>query len=81
MNEPIYYTFIQQKVNYTSVNEDIYSYSFVLNPVEFDDVHGMGKYLETIEIIQESKHEYLEHTNCLTQIVCLKSVFNINLII
>lgn len=81
LNEPIYYTFIQQVVNCTSVNEDIYSYSFVLNPDQFDGVQGVRKYLETIEIIQESKPEYLEHTNCLTQIVCLKSICNINLII
>lgn len=77
--EPIYYTLVQQKVNYTSENEDIYTYSFVLNPEQFDGFQGV--HLETIEIIQEFKPEYLEQANNLSQIVCLKSVYDVNLII
>lgn len=81
LNEPIYYTLVQQKVNYTSENEDIYTYSFVLNPEQFDNFQGVSKYLQIIKIIQEFKPEYIEEKNNLTQIVCLKSVCDVNLII
>lgn len=81
LNDSIYYTLVQQKVNYTSLNEDIYTYSFILNPEQFDNFQGVLKYLETIEIIQEIKPEYIEEKNNLTQIVCLKCFCDVNLII
>ena len=79
LSEAIYYTLFQT-LNYTSVNKDIYTYSFILKPELFDAFQGASKYLKTIEIIQEIKSEYLEKNN-LTQIVCLKSICYVNLII
>lgn len=88
LSEPSYYTHVQQCVNYTHENNNIYLCSFVLNPERFDPAQGI-KYLEKIEIVQEIKPEYLELVNNLTNLtqsteliesVCMKGFCEVNLI-
>ena len=75
MNKLLLHDFYKPKGFHKS--ENMYS----LNPEQFNNFQGVSKYLETIEIIQEFKPEYIEEKNNLTQIVCLKSMCDVNLII
>lgn len=75
MNELSLHNFYKPKGFHKS--ENIYS----LNPEQFECSQGVSKYFEIIEIIQEINPEYIEEKNNLTQIVCLKSMYDVNLII
>jgi len=75
---PQYYNYIQQVQNYSSTYGELYSYSFVSNPMTFNVDQYLSPSIQDIWLKQQMKNTFEPNPNS-KQILCIKSLYEINL--